>query len=171
MINPDLLPHVAPQRNQQGLTLLVSLIFLLVLSLLGIWAVTNNSLQERMAGNSRNRDLAFAAAEAALLHAESTLNTWRNGSFDGTDGLLPYVATNANDITYWRDINRWSSYRQVPSGTLNQVAELPRYVVQHMPTPAGGGSTEYYRVTARGVGGDINAVVILQSIVTYTPAP
>lgn len=159
-------------KQQQGITLLISLIFLMVLSLLGVWAVNTNSMQEKMAGNARNRDLALAAAEAALNHAESTLSVWRAGPFDGSlAGLLPYDATTANDITYWRDVARWSSYRQVPSGTLNQVAEQPRYVVQRMPTPVGGGTAEYYRVTARGVGGDINAVVVLQSIVTYTPAP
>lgn len=153
--------------SQRGMTLLVSLIFLTILSLLGIWAVTNNNLQERMAGNTRNRDLAFQAAEAALDHAENTLTTWRGGPFNGSvSGLASYDATQANDATYWRDITHWASYRQVPVGTLNQVAEQPRYIVEKMPDV---GTVEYYRVTARGVGGSTNAVAILQTIVTYTP--
>lgn len=163
-------PHFrATAQTQRGVTLFVATIFLMALGLLGVWAVSNNSMQERMAGNTRNRDLALAAAEAALNHAESTLTTWRAGPFDGTvDGLLPYDATAADDASYWRDITKWSSYRSVPTGTLNQVAEAPRYVVQQMP---GVDDVEYYRITARGVGGDIHAVVILQSIVTYDPTP
>jgi type IV pilus assembly protein PilX len=168
------IPGKPVKHSQRGITLVVSLIFLMVLALLGIWAVSNNSLQERMAGNARNRDLAFAAAEAALKYAESTITTWRSGPFDGSNGLFEHVETTANDRDYWHDNDDnhadsfdWSNYsRQVPTGTLNQVAEQPRYVVHRM---AGVGSVEYYRVTARGVGGDANAVVVLQSIVTYTP--
>lgn len=158
----------ASPHAQRGVTLFVAVIFLMALGMLGVWAVTNNSMQERMAGNTRNRDLALAAAEAALNHAESTLTTWRVGPFDGTvAGLLPYNATTADDVAYWRDISHWSSYRQVPTGTLNQVAEPPRYVVQLIKTVS---DVEYYRITARGVGGDTHSVVILQSIVTYDPA-
>lgn len=159
----------AAAHAQRGVTLFVAVTFLMVLGLLGVWAMNSNNMQERMAGNTRNRDLALAAAEAALNHAESTLTTWRAGPFDGSvDGLLAYNATTADDVTYWRDITHWSSYRSVPTGTLNQVAEAPRYVVQQMP---GVDDIEYYRITARGVGGDIHAVVILQSIVTYDPTP
>jgi len=159
-------PSSASPSSQRGITLLIALIFLLMLSMLGIWGATNNTLQERMAGNSRNRDLAFEAAEAALDYAENTLTTWRTGGFDGTNGLLAYDVTRANDATYWRNTANWASYRQVPVGNLNQVAEQPRYIVEKM-NPIG--SVEYYRITARGVGGDSNAVAILQTIVTYTP--
>lgn len=159
---------------QRGMTLLVSLIFLLILSILGIWSVSNNILQERMAGNTRNRDLAFEAAEAALDHAESTLTTWRTGPFDGSGGLFPYNAVNAivtenptqpNDASFWRNSANWISYRQVPVGNLNQVAEQPRFIVELKSKV---GKVETYRITARGVGGNSNAVAILQSIVTYT---
>jgi type IV pilus assembly protein PilX len=148
------------------MTLLVAMIFLLMLAMVGVWSASKNSLEERMAGNTRNRDLAFQAAEAALDYAEQTLTTWRTGSFNGSNGLLAYSATRANDSAYWRDTTHWASYRQVPTGNLNQVAEQPKFVVEKM-NPVG--SVEYYRVTARGVGGDSNAVVILQTIVTYTP--
>lgn len=152
--------------SQRGVTLLIALIFLLVLSMLGIWGMTSNSLQERMAGNTRNRDLAFEAAEAALDYAENTLTTWRTGNFDGSNGLLAYDITRANDATYWRNTANWASYRQVPVGNLNQVAEQPRFIIEKMDAV---GTVEHYRITARGVGGDINAVAILQTIVTYTP--
>jgi type IV pilus assembly protein PilX len=146
--------------------LVFSLIFLLVLGMLGASAALNNSMQERMAGNTRNRDLAFQAAEAALKDASTSIATWRLLAFDGSQaGLTSYSAAQANDANYWRDISHWSSYRS-PTHDLNQVAEQPRYRVERMPTV---GTTEYYRITARGVGGDANAVVVLQAVYRYTP--
>lgn len=161
-------PSFGSPASQRGITLLIALIFLLMLSMLGIWGATNNTLQEHMAGNSRNRDLAFEAAEAALDYAENTIATWRANAFDGTNGLLAYDANRANDATYWRNTNNWASYRQVPVGNLNQVAEQPRFVVEKM-VPLSSSSLEYYRITARGVGGDSTAVAILQTVVTFTP--
>lgn len=161
------------RQRQRGVTLVMAMIFLLILGALGAWAAANNSLQERMAGNTRNRDLAFQAAEAALREAEDTLPAWRTLPFDGTNGLLTYVATTSNSQAYWRDDAQWSSYRSATT-TLNQVATAPRYVVQKLPNsenPAKPGvfDVENYRITARAVGGDASAVVIVQSIVTYTP--
>ena len=158
--------HAALKR-QRGMTLMVSLVFLIILTMLGVTSVTNNGLQERMAGNTRSRELAFQAAEAALKHAESTLPSWRRSAFDGSvEGLFIYDVTEPNDAVYWRDIAHWASSRQLPAGSLNQVAEPPRYLVHKMPSS---GEVEYYRITARGVGGDISAVVILQSVISYTP--
>lgn len=56
--------------RQQGSVLLVSLIFLLLLTIVGVSAMNITSLEERMAGNYRDQDLAFQAAEAALLEGE-----------------------------------------------------------------------------------------------------
>lgn len=163
-------------KRQDGMTLLVALIFLMALSMLGIWGAANNALQERMSGNTRNRDLAFEAAEAALYDAENTVGEWHEGPFNGTDGLFAWNsvtgkvdAAQANDYQFWRDTTHWNSYRFVPVGTLNQVAEPPRYLVEFMDTQISDKTiTETFRVTARGVGADSNAVVILQSIITYT---
>jgi type IV pilus assembly protein PilX len=165
-------------RKQQGISLVMALIFLTILMLLGTSATLNTNLQERMAGNTRNRDLAFQAAEAALKDAETTLTAWRTSPFDGSAGLVNGnpIPAHTNDATYWGssvnldslvDANyaNWSSYRS-PTQNLGQVAEQPRYIVEKLPDV---GTTEYYRVTARGVGGDSNAVVILQALYTYTP--
>lgn len=168
-------PASMRRRSQSGITLIMAMIFLLMLSLLGVWSVTNNSLQERMAGNTRNRDLALQAAESALKYAESTLTTWRTTPFDGTvAGYFPYDPLAANDTAYWQDSTRWTGALSVPSGTLNQVSAAPVYVVHKMPNTANPAdpsqvNVENYRITAKAVGGSETAVVILQSIVQYTP--
>jgi len=156
--------------RQAGITLAVTLIFLIMLAVFGITAMRSNSLQERMAGNTRNRDLALQAAEHALKDAEQA--TWlssvpANGCSNGLCAGEINKSSYSNEAAYWRDTNNWSNYRS-PSSNLNQVAEQPRYIVEKLSDSSetiGGTTYNYanYRITARGVGGDINAVVVLQS--------
>jgi type IV pilus assembly protein PilX len=58
---------------QKGMALIISLIILLSMTLLGLAAMQNTSLQERMAGNMRAENIAFQAAEAALRAGEQAL--------------------------------------------------------------------------------------------------
>lgn len=60
-------------RREQGAVLLISLMFLIVLTLLGLSAMKATTLEERMAGNSRDYNIALQAAESALRDAETDL--------------------------------------------------------------------------------------------------
>ena len=57
-------------KHQQGSALLVSLIILVVMTLLGLSGMRTSVMEEKMAGNMRDSELAFQAAEAALRDAE-----------------------------------------------------------------------------------------------------
>lgn len=52
--------------RQRGITLVVGLVFLLVMTLLGVNALSTTVLEQRMAGNLQQRTLAFQTAEAAV---------------------------------------------------------------------------------------------------------
>ncbi|HEY5758074.1 MAG TPA: PilX N-terminal domain-containing pilus assembly protein, partial [Steroidobacter sp.] len=52
--------------RQHGAALVISLLLLLIMTLLGLGASQSTRLQERMAGNQRDQELALQAAEAAL---------------------------------------------------------------------------------------------------------
>jgi type IV pilus assembly protein PilX len=56
---------------QRGMALIISLIILLSLTLLGLAAIQNTSLEERMAGNTRAENIALQAAEAGLRAGEA----------------------------------------------------------------------------------------------------
>lgn len=163
--------------GQRGATLIVALIFLVVLTLLGIAAAQNSSLEEKMSGNTRNRDLAFQAAQAALNHVEQNLSAGQNirslSFAGGSAGLFMYDAATSNDANYWGSTYAWStSTARQPTAVLAQVASQPLYVVEKMPDEANVAPTpptEFYRVTARGVGKDASAVVVLQAVYSYTP--
>ncbi|RBP70380.1 PilX N-terminal domain-containing pilus assembly protein [Marinobacter nauticus] len=77
---------------ERGSVLIVSLIFLLLLTIVGVSSMSMTNLEERMAGNFRDHDSAFQAAEAALLDAEEYVES----SFDITSAYTSPACTGAN---------------------------------------------------------------------------
>lgn len=172
-------------QKQQGVTLILALVFLTVLTLLGVTAAQTVSLEERMTGNARNRDLAFQAAEAALSAAEKSVPilpaTFPAATIEtpGSGGEYTFSLCMPNSQLFWTGSSANDCLGAAKSGfdwsaddatkTLSDVpyvAEQPKYLIEKMPDIAG---AKQYRVTARGVGGDANAVVILQAVFTYAP--
>lgn len=66
---------IASHRRQRGAVLYVALIMLVLISLLGIAAIQVSGLQERMAANYRNTNLAFQNAEDSVSTAECYLDS------------------------------------------------------------------------------------------------
>ena len=60
-------------RAQSGAVLIVSLLFLVVLTMLGVTAMTSTTFEERMAGNARDAAIAHHAAEAAMRLGRNTI--------------------------------------------------------------------------------------------------
>jgi type IV pilus assembly protein PilX len=56
--------------QQKGAVLIIALIFMLILSLIGVSSMQGTTLQETMSGNLRDQYSAFNAAEAALREGE-----------------------------------------------------------------------------------------------------
>lgn len=86
--------------NQSGAVLVISLIMLLLLTLIGASSMQTTSLEEKMAGNLRDRNLAFQVAESALRDAELDIlgigTTPRNPAISGITGF--YVNCNMDNI-------------------------------------------------------------------------
>jgi type IV pilus assembly protein PilX len=53
-------------NRQQGIVLIVSLLILLVLSIIGISAISNTGMEERMSSNFQQEMVAFQASESAI---------------------------------------------------------------------------------------------------------
>ncbi len=164
--------------KQRGLVLPMVLIFLVVMMLLGTAAIRNVTLEEKMAGNFRNRNLAFQAAEQALRYCEN-----------GIQSLAVPIPVNVQGPiagkNYWEDPANWEDPTKavdVPRSENEDVAKAaeladrPKCLVELIDTPAilsaletaannaeTGNKKTQYRITARGVGLDANTVVQLQS--------
>lgn len=177
--NPETGMRMAPLlllRRQQGATLIVSMLMLIVLTLLGVTAMSTSDLEEKMAGNTRDLNLAFQAAEAALMDGEEFVRTGfvSTAVFDGSyDGLYPPPAGGVPPDYY--DSAVWTTARTY-SGTIAEVNQQPKYIVELMGNlgsediningygeSSGVSDVDTFRITARGTGGSDNAAVLLQS--------
>ena len=73
--------------SQRGAVLIVALVFMLIISVLGVASMRNATMQERMAGNNKDINIAFQAAEAAVREAEAAMDALASIDFDGSNGL------------------------------------------------------------------------------------
>lgn len=167
-------------RQQQGAVLIISMIFLLILTILGVTSMQGTNLEERMAGNMRDRHVAFEAAEATIAEAEEFLDTIALTSAfrDNTAGL--YDGTN---FDLWRTLD-WTdaaTYRAATKVTTSHgVGTAAKYIIEYISEPAAsadsktnldnyggnsaGGGVALFRITVRGTGGSDNSVVFLQTV-------
>ena len=141
-------------RNQRGVTLIVTLVMLVLITLVGVSSIRNSTMDERMAGNSRDRDKALQAAEAAV---QTCLASIQAGTYAGTP-LTP-AASNATPL--WEVAANWTgtSSVEVDLGTGARLAAQPRCMYESL-------GADSYRVTGRAVGSSALTEVILQA--TYS---
>ena len=66
--------HRGPGNRERGAILIVTLLFLVILTMLGVTAMSGTTMEERMAGNARDGGIALQAAESALRDARRDLN-------------------------------------------------------------------------------------------------
>lgn len=160
-------------KRQHGATLIVSIIFLLILTVIGLAGIEVTGLEEKMAGNMRDRNLAFQSAESALVDGESFLEGFVVlPAFDGTDGLydLPGDGSRLWDTVDWTSSSAVKSY----SGSgFDELSSPSAYIIENLAAAAQNDSLEvgaaadtrrFYRVTSRATGQSTTAVVMLQSV-------
>ncbi len=176
MTKPAHLVERSRPGSQAGSALVVSLIFMLLMTIIGVGAMQSSILQERMAGNVRDVNSAFQAAEAAVRAAEVYLQDAVVGPFNGANGLYRHCAPGTSGaacaIPDWR--NPASTGWALRPGTLQGVAQQPEYIIQQLPPipdPTGSLAAdqaaqmiEVYRITARGFGASDNTMVVIQTM-------
>jgi type IV pilus assembly protein PilX len=136
-------------RRQRGVTLVIALIFMVVLTLLGVGMVRSTTSEERMSANGRDIDIAFAAAEAALRAAEiriqgsysSSASTLAITAFPSTantcaTGLCVFASTNTTPIWLNTTYNTFDSSTATVLGnsTSGDVTSSPTIRVQTVTT-------------------------------------
>jgi type IV pilus assembly protein PilX len=186
------LPTRLPSRSRQhGVALAVALILLVVITLVGLAAVSGTIGQQKMSANFYDREVAFQETEAAMRQAalaiEANTAAAPAGYFDcsAAGGKVcqanPFTDTNVPAT----NIKSVSATTQFSAGGM--AASQPQYVIQYMgnfqvPIPnvkligcVGGyngcqqqkQTADFYRITARS--GDPTAIngrayVVLQSV-------
>jgi type IV pilus assembly protein PilX len=161
-------------RSQQGAALITALLLLVVMTILALSVMQMSRVEERMAGNTRDLNVAFEAAEAAARNGEvavrqqataidcspsATCKSWIQGS-------PPDLANQTAD---------WWSSNAIPFADpalhpMSGVKNNPTYVVEHLGFVRTDGGVEtgvlpagrdFYEVTGHstGVSGLANSVV------------
>jgi type IV pilus assembly protein PilX len=157
-----------PSQRQQGATLIIALVMLLLISLLAIGGMQGSVLQERMSSNAHDSAISFQAAEAALRQAEADL----------TGALATRLA--ADDIDPLATPSDWDGANPASAGTGDAGGNVSGQPVYHHAYLASvgaasgvetgvGGVFERFEVTSRGQGGTDEAITVLQSTVLLPP--
>ena len=162
--------------KQQGVILVTALIFLLILTVLGITSMGSAVVTEKLSQNIRDSNTAFTAAESALSDGESWVYSQSSIPSASTSCSTPPCNVWQLNIlgTFYQQPNTWwTTNARAFSSTIGGVAAQPRYVIeQYGFSPyelspdaySKGKGYYYYRVTSRGTGATANAIVNLQSI-------
>lgn len=175
--------------GQRGFSLITTLLFMVAALVLGVSVMGVNVMQERMLGNTKDRDLAFQAAEAALRDAEFDIVLNVNDASAFADACTAGLCTaptqraavsplpvHAQAGFSWAvadgRVRRYGQFTAQPA--LTGVASQPVYVIEKLGALGNdvgqGGNEELvnprhtYRVTARAFGARAETVVMLQSI-------
>lgn len=156
--------------KQNGAVLIFCLVFLTILTLMGVSGMESTILEERMSGNMQDNNTAFQAAESALKVAEAWLSASASRPATSDDGStvvweLDAMDPDTDDTTGWwsdsdRDASWWSSNAQAATG-MQGIASQPLYIIEEFSSA---GNRTFHRITARGVGQNSAAAVKLQSI-------
>lgn len=160
----------SPPRHQQGATLIIALVMLLLISLLAIGGMQGSILQERMSSNAHDGAISFQATEAALRQAEADLM--------GSIASRAAAETIAPLVTLVTPAD-WDGANPAPAGVGDAGGNVSAQPVYHhaklsevFPSGAetgGGGVFERFEVTSRGQGGTNEAITVLQSTVLLPP--
>lgn len=165
-----------------GIALPVILIFLIVMSMIGVIAIRNATLEEKIAGNLRSHQLAFEAAEQVLRYCESEAAKKRSHPGQplkkGQPPQLvagPIADGKNSGKHYWEVEASWTdqtissalpadltlSYGLTsrPRCIIEELTNVSDYEFQLLPREV----MRTFRITARGVGISPNDAVILQS--------
>jgi len=152
--------------GQHGVSLIIVLLLLVIVSILGVGAAQIATMGERSSRNDRDMQVAWQSAEAALMDAEFDIHgpvasnrraVFTNmantnafvsgcGSSGNSKGLCTLETTGqpawlAVDFTATNNTARTAAYgdftgRAFPAGTGIQPAKAPRYVIEPIEDPA-----------------------------------
>lgn len=163
----------SPSR-QSGAALVVGLVVLVLLTLLGIAAMRTSALEERMAGNLRESNIAFQSAEGAL--REAIASDLPAKPYDGTKTGFTQVINKFQDasskpiseFSYWTGYD-WITKAEGATQGLG-INQQPRYVVETMRAnvtlhEGGAQAIRLYRVTAVSRGATDRSEVIVQGAI------
>ncbi|WPN46502.1 MULTISPECIES: PilX N-terminal domain-containing pilus assembly protein [unclassified Pseudomonas] len=144
-------------QSERGMALLISLVFLLLLTLIGISSMQSATLQEKMAGSVALRNQSFQGAEAVLRVGESAVQQ-KNYSLHVCSSTRQCTPPTESSTITAAGFNSTSGVTWIASGNgfygVQNLGPVRDAVNVPINTPA-----TLYRVTAVGITGHSRSVV------------
>lgn len=152
-----------PYANQQGTTLAISLIVLLLMTLIGLAAIKSSFFQEKMSANMLDKEYSFEASEAALYEAKTWLMSLKSYPLPMSSCTTKpcVLEQNSSRSPELQNTRWWDSFGFQPSVSLPTISKSPQYVIEYQRfvsdnVTIGHGyssqGTHFYQVTTRGYG-------------------
>lgn len=167
--------RTAAAAAQRGVSMMVSLVLLVVVTLIALGSMRGVVMQARMSGASHDRSLTFQAAEAALREAEARAAAATAANIPAANCNDGFCATPAPNATArWQD-GAFAGWR-LAAASAPANAPAPEAIIEDMgmaPNDRGGGCekqipripncvTQRFRITSRSTA-DGRATVVIQS--------
>ena len=168
--------------DESGAVLILSLLLLMVLTLLGVAALTNSRIELQLAANDRAHKQALAAADVALAIGETVIESWADPAELDEAASLKDGRYGVGEQPPWGYL-KWDAACDGPPGTCLGGSEavsandlpagmayvrsgpqtlIPRYTIERLPAVPdsyvvgaqyhGPRETTYFRISARGAG-------------------
>ena len=154
-------------QKQQGYTLFIVLIMMLVIALIVVASMQSTNTEMRISSNDADRKYAFSLAEQALRNGEQRIVTEQNKAFTAvansnscTDGIWK----RSDSVVNLNEANKGRHCLKSQSSNTNNAC----YMVERLGEIADQNYKNVFRVTARAWGANNNTVVTLQSYVEYS---
>jgi type IV pilus assembly protein PilX len=188
----DIAPRRAPARvrREQGFILVTGLLFLVVMTLIGLALFRSTGLLDRLTTNTRDKQRSFEAAESAVEYGV----WWLQQPGGGTTGSC---AGNSSATTAtFKVCTEPLSTSLTTIAALGWIDKAFSYTPPNMTVATGGGmsatnandinyykapglymeslglspdnKTQYYQITAYGYGGDLNTVTVVRGTFKQT---
>ena len=174
-------PLPTTDAPQEGFVLIVGLVILGLLTMLALSSMRDTTMQEKMAGASRDSGLAFQAAESALRDAENcitgttagcTFDATNDAHFNEADAAFPAHNTLFNAAT-WVAIDppgNPTDLEGIPSKKKGDATDGANYIIRKASTVAGEGDDGVAKTNALtgcsngdcGGGGDASSQAIYE---------
>jgi type IV pilus assembly protein PilX len=162
--------------HQRGAVLVVSLLMLLVMTILGVAAMQMTRFEERMAGNSRDINIAFQGAEAGLRDGETRIADMMSeptgcATAPCTVYQVDVLPTNLRDqtLTWWTDNGRElgvagtqevADAARDPFVIIEKMAKVSDSLVRNSESNA---TRTFFKVTASSAGANAQTEAVLET--------
>jgi type IV pilus assembly protein PilX len=169
------------RSEQRGMALITSLLLLIVVTIMGVSMFRSYGIQERIAGNTRDKQRAINAAVSAQQYAETWLSTTAAPVAAVCAGPVSSAIGQvcSNSLAVPSNVP-WASYVfYAPFGATNVIDPvnatpdsyfaIPEYYITDLGANANAGSPgEVYQIDAVGYGGTANTVAVVESTYLIT---